>query len=148
MDLDNRSYYYECLKGIAVGRKSEALGMHVAMLGSQGLHTKSDVNAAYLYFGIDPAHVMQINDEHIVGVFRSRLSDEAPSMADKTRKQLHIIGDARDSSLLRAESTGALETYEQALSWLELGKEQPDDFVPTMFALKVGMLHSPFPWVA
>jgi ubiquitin carboxyl-terminal hydrolase 25/28 len=144
VDLENRSYYYECLKAIAVGRKSEALGMHVAMLGSQGFNTKSDVNAAYWHFGINPAHVMHINDEHIVGVFKSRLSDEGPSSADMTRTQLRIIGDARNSALLRAEASGALETYQQALSWLDLTEGQADDFVPTMYALKVSLLQSSF----
>lgn len=136
LDSENGAYYYECLQDLAVGRKSETLEMQVAMLGSQGFTSRREVGAAYRYFGIEPAHAMHLNDEHIIGVFKSRLSDMSPSMAEETRRQLRIIGDARDSTVIRAEAAGALETYEQALSWLDLSETQPDDFVSTMFTLK------------
>ncbi|KAH7094937.1 hypothetical protein FB567DRAFT_543330 [Paraphoma chrysanthemicola] len=135
-DVESRSYYYECLADLAEGRKSEELQMQVAILGSQGFTTRREVEAAYRYFGIEPAHAMHINDEHIIGTFKSRLSDVSAAMADDTRRQLRIIGEARDSATIRAEAAGALETYEQALSWLDLTADQADDFVPTMVSLK------------
>lgn len=138
VDSENAAYYYECLQDLAVGRKSEFLEMQVAMLGSQGLTSRREVEAAYRSFGIDPVHAMHINDEHIVGVFKSRLSDISPSMADETRRQLRIIGEARNSEIIKSEAAGAIETYEQALSWLDLTHDQADDFIPTMFTLKVG----------
>jgi ubiquitin carboxyl-terminal hydrolase 25/28 len=136
VDVENRSYYYECLQDLAVGRKSEELEMQVAMLGSQGFTSRREVDAAYRYFGIDPIHAIHINDDHIVGTFKSRLSDMSPSMAEETRRQLRIIGDSRDSATIRAEAADALETYPQALSWLDLTHDQADDFVVTMVSLK------------
>jgi ubiquitin carboxyl-terminal hydrolase 25/28 len=137
MDEPARSYYYECLQDLAVGRKSEALEMQVAMLGSQGLTSRREVDAAYQYFGIEPAHGVLINDEHIIGVFKSRLSDTGPSQVDEARRQLRVIGDARNSDMIRAEAADALETYGQALSWLGLSPDQADDFVVTMVSIKV-----------
>lgn len=137
VDLENRSYYYECLQDLAIGRKSEELEMQVAFAGSRGFTSRKEVEGAYRYFGIEPAHALHINDEHIIGTFKSRLSDMSPSLAEETRRQLRIIGDARDSATIRAEAADALETYQQALSWLDLTDEQADDFVPTMVSLKV-----------
>ena len=137
MDVENRSYYFECLHDLATGRKSEELQIHVAMLGSQGFTSKREIERAYRYFNIEPAHAVHINDEHIIGTYKSRLSDTSPSMADDTRRQLRIIGDARDSDLIRAEASDALETYEQALSWLGVSDDQSDDFIPTMVSVKV-----------
>jgi ubiquitin carboxyl-terminal hydrolase 25/28 len=140
VDVDNKSYYYECLADLAVGRKSEELEMQVAVLGSQGFTTRREVDTAYRYFGIDPSHAIHLNDEHIIGTFKSRLSDVSAAMVEDTRRQLRIIGEARDSAVIRAEAAGALETYEQALSWLDLSHDQADDFVPTMVSLKVCLL--------
>jgi ubiquitin carboxyl-terminal hydrolase 25/28 len=138
-DEENRSYYFECLQDLAVGRKSEELEMQVAMLGSQGFTSRREVDAAYRYFGIDPVHANHINDDHIIGTFKSRLSDMSPSMAEETRRQLRIIGEARNSASIRAEAADALETYEQAISWLDLSPDQADDFVVTMVSLKVSI---------
>ncbi|KAH8727110.1 hypothetical protein GQ44DRAFT_612430 [Phaeosphaeriaceae sp. PMI808] len=136
VDVESRSYYYECLQDLAVGRKSEELEMQVAVLGSQGFTTRREVDAAYQYFGIEPLHAAHLNDDHIIGTFKSRLSDMSPSLAEETRRQLRIIGAARGSQAINAEAAGALETYEQALSWLDLSETQADDFVPTMVTMK------------
>lgn len=135
--MENRSYYFECLQDLANGRKSEELQVHVATLGSQGFYSRREVEAAYRYFNILPEHAIHLNDDHIIGSFKSRLSDMSPSMAEETRRQLRIIGDARNSTIIRDEAAAALETYEQALSWLDLTQDQPDDFVVTMVSLKV-----------
>lgn len=137
VDMEYRSYYYECLKDLAMGRKSETLEMQVAMLGSQGFTSRREVDDAYRYFGIEPSHAIHLNDEHIIGTFKSRLSDISPSLVEETRRQLRMIGDARNSTTIQAEASNALETYEQALSFLDLTHEQQDDFVPTMVSLKV-----------
>lgn len=135
--MESRSYYYECLQDLAVGRKSEELQIQVATYGSQGFTSRRELDAAYKSFGIEPAHAKHLNDEHIIGTFRSRLSDISPHMAEDARRQLRIIGDARNSETIRAEASDALETYEQALSWLDLTEEVADDFVVTMVSLKV-----------
>ncbi|KAF2827247.1 cysteine proteinase [Ophiobolus disseminans] len=136
VDVGNRSYYYECLKDLAIGRKSEELEMQVALAGSQGFTSRREVEDAYRQFGIQPAHAVHINDEHIIGVFRSRLADVSPSQGEVARRQLRIIGDARNSALIRAEASDALETYEQALSWLDMSPDQADDFIETMVSVK------------
>jgi ubiquitin carboxyl-terminal hydrolase 25/28 len=84
---------------------------------------------------------MHINDEHVVGTYKSYLADVSPSLAEEARRQLRIISDARDSAVIRAEANNdSLETYEQALSWLDMTADQSDDFIETMVTLKVAPL--------
>ncbi len=111
--------------------------MQVGLLASQGFTSRRDLEAAYRYFGIDPKHAGVISDDHIIGTFKARLSDISPSLADETRKQLRVLGDARNSDRIRAEAAEAIETEEQALSWLSLENNTSDDFVQVMFSLKV-----------
>lgn len=135
-DLANQSYYFECLQDLAVGRNSEMLQTQVSLMASKGVTSKRDLDAAYKSFGIDPAHASVIGDDHIIGSFRARLSDISPVQAEEARRQLRILGNARDSDRIRAEAADAIETFEQAMAWFELEKNQPDDFVTTMFTLK------------
>jgi ubiquitin carboxyl-terminal hydrolase 25/28 len=137
VDIENKAYYFECLQDLAGGRQSEILAMQVAVLASQGVTSKRDLERAYQYFNIDPAHASILSDEHIIGCFRSRLSDISPLQADEARKQLRILGDVRNSDRIRAEAADSIETYEQAMSWFDLEHDQPDDFVQTMYSLKV-----------
>ncbi|KAH7378780.1 hypothetical protein BKA66DRAFT_442804 [Pyrenochaeta sp. MPI-SDFR-AT-0127] len=136
VDVANHPYYFECLQDLANGRNSEMLGMQVGILASQGFTSRRDLETAYQYFGIDPAHANVISDDHIIGTFKARLADISPSLADETRKQLRVLGDARNSDKIRAEAAEAIETEEQALSWLDLDNSASDDFVQTMFSLK------------
>ena len=137
VDIDNKDYYFECLQDLAAGRQSETLGVQVALLASQGLISKRDAQRAYQYFGINPAHASVIGDEHIIGSFKSRLSDISPLQAEEARKQLRVLGDVRDSERIRAEAAGSIETYDQAMSWFDLDPTTADDFVQTMYSLKV-----------
>ncbi|EUC39377.1 hypothetical protein COCCADRAFT_122 [Bipolaris zeicola 26-R-13] len=136
VDIDNKDYYFECLQDLAAGRQSETLGVQVALLASQGLISKRDAQRAYQYFGINPAHASVIGDEHIIGSFKSRLSDISPMQAEEARKQLRVLGDVRDSERIRAEAAGSIETYDQAMAWFELDPSTADDFVQTMYSLK------------
>lgn len=113
------------------------LEMQVSLLASNGLASKRDVDAAYRFFGIDPGHAGVLGDEHIIGSFKARLSDSSPSLAEETRRQLRVLGDARASIRIRAEAANAIETYEQAIAWFDLDASAVDDFVTTMFTLKV-----------
>ncbi|KAF2849315.1 ubiquitin C-terminal hydrolase-like protein [Plenodomus tracheiphilus IPT5] len=135
-DLPNQSYYFECLQDLAVGRNSEMLQTQVSLMASKGIISKRDLDAAYKSFGIDPAHAGAIGDDHIIGCFRARLSDISPLQAEEARRQLRILGDARDSEKIRGEAADAIETYEQAMAWFDLDENQPDDFVTTMFTLR------------
>lgn len=143
LDIENKSYYFECLQDLAAGRKSEELGMQVAMLASQGLTTKREAERAYQYFGIDPSHAGIISDEHIIGSFRSRLSDISLIQAEEAKKQLRVLGDVRDSDRIRAEASGSIETYSQAMAWFDLDHDTADDFVQTMYSVKVLCIWEP-----
>ena len=123
------------------------------ILASQGQTNRREVAKAYKYFGIDPVHSAHLSDEIIVGQFRARLQDISPALEDETRNMLRIIGQARQSSqILQEASNGersilfgdmqpltftAIETYAQALSWLDVDAETLDEFVQAMFAFKV-----------
>ncbi|KAF2737905.1 cysteine proteinase [Polyplosphaeria fusca] len=136
-DPKNSTYYFECLQSIGRGRDSYDLNSQVAVLASQGLTDRKDVHAAYKYFGLSLDHIELLSDDFIVSQFRSRLQDISSSMAQEAREKLRIIGHARHSQLMLQEASDAIETYEQALSWLGLDSSQPDDFVVTMFGVKI-----------
>jgi len=137
VDEANAPFYFECLQDLALGRNSEILQGEVAMLASQGRFKRSEVALAYRYFDMNPAHAHILNDEHITGVFRSRLGDISPATAEESRRQLRIIGYARGSNTIIQAASDTIETYEQALSWLDMEQSTADDFVPTMYASKI-----------
>jgi ubiquitin carboxyl-terminal hydrolase 25/28 len=137
VDEPNAPYYFECLQDLALGRNSEGLQSQVGMLASQGYFKRSEVALAYRYFDMDPAHESFLNDDHIIGVFKSRLGDISPAAAEEARRQLRIIGHTRNSDNIMAAASDTLETYEQALSWLDMEHSHADDFVTAMFATKV-----------
>lgn len=138
MDKANAPYYFECLQDLAVGRRSESLQSEVAVLASQGSFKRSEVALAYRYFDIDPSHAHALNDDHITGVFRSRLADISAATAEESRNQLRIIGYARGSRAILDAASDSIETYDQALSWLGMDSTHPDDFIASMFTSKVG----------
>lgn len=138
VDKINAPYYLTCLTDLAKGRESEALQIQVTTLMSQGLPNRSEVDQAYRNIGIEPAHGYTLSDEFVINQVRSRLPDLAPLARDDLRRKLLIIGVARDSDMIKREASEAINTYEEALSWLELDAAQPDDFVRTMFTIKVG----------
>lgn len=139
VDKTNAPYYLTCLTDLAQGRQSEALQTEVVKLMSQGLPNKGEVEQAYGYLGIEPAHGSTLSDEFIINQVRSRLPDLAPRAREELRSQLRKIGMARDSDAMQREASEAIDTYEEALSWLDLDQAQPDDFVRTMFTIKVSL---------
>lgn len=50
---------------------------------------------------------------------------------------MRVLGDVRGSDKIKAEASGSIETYDQAMAWFELDHTAPDDFVQTMYTLKV-----------
>lgn len=138
VDLANATYYFECLQDLAIGRKSDELGTQVQLLASQGQTNRKEVAHAYRYLGMDPKHAHILSDDHILGVFRSRLLDISPAAVEEARHNLRIIGNGRNSERIRQEASNAIETYSQALSWLGLDESQPEDFIVTMYTIKVG----------
>ncbi|KAF2657809.1 cysteine proteinase [Lophiostoma macrostomum CBS 122681] len=137
VDLANSTYYFECLQDLAIGRKSDLLETQVQLLASNGQTNRKEVASAYRSLGMDPKHAHVLGDDHIIGQFKARLQDISPAAAEETRNNLRVIGNARNSEKIKLEASNAIETYEQALSWLDLVPEQADEFVETMYGIKV-----------
>lgn len=140
MDPVNTPYYFECLKDLAKGRDSEVLFTQSAILESQGLFTRQDVTQAYRTLGIDPSHANALSDDIITNQFKARLSDIGPRQVEEARSALRIIGLVRDSEMIQRAASNSIETYAEALAWLNLPDSvelSGDDFVITMFTSKV-----------
>lgn len=144
VDKANAPYYLECFQEIAIGRNSDALQYEVAMLASQDTPNRRDLETAYRSLGLDPSHVSNLSDRFIIDQARSRLPDISAPQREEIRRHLRIIGNARQSEEIKREANESIDTYDEALSWLELDHSQPDDFVRTMFAIKVGLSSFPF----
>ncbi|KAF2007941.1 cysteine proteinase [Amniculicola lignicola CBS 123094] len=136
VDTRNSTYYFECLQGIAIGRKSPVLEEQVMVMASQGFTNRKEVEDAYRYLGLDPSHKAALTDDIIISQFRARLGSISPAVVDETRSMLRIIGNARGSNDIIQEASNAIESYKQALNWLELEESQQDEFVVTMYTLK------------
>ena len=95
-DENNSFYYLECLQGIAKGRKSEELLTRVALEASTGKVSMGDIIDAYKSFGLD-MDAPHLDDNHIIGNFRSRIID-APKQESELRRALKIIGQHRQSA--------------------------------------------------
>lgn len=83
-----------------MGRHSDMLNIEVAKARSEGAYTLTDVTGCYKSFNITPG----VTDEDlIIGVFRSRLSD-APRQEHQMRANLKTIGLALKSQKIVAVS--------------------------------------------
>jgi ubiquitin carboxyl-terminal hydrolase 25/28 len=136
VDKPNAPYYLECFQDIAIGRDSDTLQMDVAMLASQDVPNRRELENAYRSIGLDPAHGSTLSDQFIVDQTRSRLPDISPPQRQDLRRHLRIIGNARGSEMIQREASESIDTYDEALSWLDLDQSQPDDFIRTMFTIK------------
>jgi ubiquitin carboxyl-terminal hydrolase 25 len=92
----NVPYYFHCLKQLTQGRHSEEMQMEVAKLMSEGLYDESDVADAYNALNISES----ADDEHILGVFRSRIADMSLMHEKELRAKLRMIGESRDSETI------------------------------------------------
>lgn len=83
---------------LATGRKSETLELEVVKLRSQEVYfTLDDVKAAYELFNLKE---YERDEQLIIGSFNSRLKD-APRQETEMRKNLQIIGQFRDSEIIK-----------------------------------------------
>lgn len=142
MDSDNTPYYLECLQGIAGGRHSEALDTKVAIEASKNRISLRDVKAAYKELGLDSR--ADFEDDTIIGTFQSRISD-APKQEAEMRRALKIIGQNRQSEKIQHVASQAVTNYEQALLYLEAFAHFSDDFIMSMYTVKVDQLPSEEP---
>ncbi|KAF2427720.1 cysteine proteinase [Tothia fuscella] len=135
-------FYFDCFKKLANKRNSEELQTGAAILESEGYFTIEDVSTAYRYFTIDPQQANLISDEHIRGMFETRLSSSAVWQEHEIRDKLRIIALARNSNDLQDVATNNIQTAESALKWLESGYDGSlnisDERVINLAAVKKG----------
>ncbi|KAI9797872.1 MAG: ubiquitin-specific protease ubp2 [Piccolia ochrophora] len=136
VDSGNASYYFDCLHTITEQRKSEQLETKVAMMESSGQVGMKDLRRAYEYFGLD-INDKTLQDDHIIGVFHSRVSD-APRQEEDMRQHLRVIGMARQSDTIKAVASNKLSTYEDALTWLGIEDTTDDEWVLSYLTIRLG----------
>ena len=139
VDPPNTQYYFECFKDLANGRQSDTLLTESARLESMGYLTRGDVTQAYRSLGIDPSHAHALSDELITSQFQSRLSDISPNQVQEARNALHILGIARGSEMIKRAASSTIESYQEALDWLNLPDSAvaTDDMVVSMYTSKL-----------
>lgn len=141
VDVDplNTPYYFECLQDLAKGRNSEVLETECALIASQGVVSRQELTQAYRTLGIDISHVHALSDEIITERYKSRLPDIGPNQVEEAKNALRVIGVARNSELIKRTASGTMETYEEALAWLNLPNSEvaSDEFVTTMHSSKL-----------
>ncbi|KAF2758157.1 cysteine proteinase [Pseudovirgaria hyperparasitica] len=135
-DPSNTAYYFECIEDLAKGRNSETLATEVQILASQGQVNRKQVRQAYKYFNIDP-DMSQTSDTFIINQYRARLADVSSNQERDMREMLRILGSARQSNEILHEASNSLETYAQALSWLDVQDNIADEFIVTMATIKL-----------
>lgn len=90
------------MQDLAEGRKSEELVTKAVLMESEGHFSRKDILSAYRYFGLDPRS-RELDDESIIGGFRSRVGD-APRQEADMRRALRIIGLDRKSTRIQSEA--------------------------------------------
>ncbi|KAI9703979.1 MAG: ubiquitin-specific protease ubp2 [Bogoriella megaspora] len=136
-DVSNAPYYFECLQDLAQGRKSDSLQTKVGTLASQGQISRKDVTNAYKYFGITEPQIRTVRDDYILGQFQARLPDIRRDQEGEMREMLRTLGAARNSDTLLHAASDTIETYTQALTWLGAEESTADDFIATLYKMKV-----------
>ncbi|MCJ1285725.1 ubiquitin-specific protease ubp2 [Xylographa opegraphella] len=134
-DSENSPYYLECLQGIAEGRGSEDLQTKVAIEASSGKYSVRDLREAYQSLGLE-IRSLYYDDDTVIGSFQSRIAD-APRQEPDLRRALYMIGEHRRSMRIQHVASNDVKTYEQALSWLGATDDMVDEFLVSMYGVKV-----------
>ncbi len=160
VDPNNTPYYLECLQGLGAGRNSEDLQTQAAIEASSDKISLKDIRSAYKDLGLDfNQHLL--DDETIIGTFQARASD-APRQESELRRALQIIGQSRSSEKIQfvaskgnshgvnlskyldpermdAHEITVVTNYEQALLWLGASDDINDEFLESMYSVKVSL---------
>jgi len=139
-DPVNTPYYFECFQEITKQRNSEDLQMKMVMLQSSGLVSRRELIEAYRAFDL-PVNGGGADDDRIMNLFQSQISDQGQVGQERLREMLGRIGRFRGSTYLINASQQSIETVEDAYAWLGngLNAQSDDDTVTTMFAVKVSV---------
>ena len=97
------AWYLSYLGEIATVRQSEEILFEIVVQKSQGRFDLEQVQNAYRYFGFTTDTA---DDEHIIGTYKSRLSD-APRQDSEMREQLRLIGEHRHSAKIKEIAKGS-----------------------------------------
>lgn len=137
MDDDNpkrKMTLMTALEDIQRKRNSEKLTAHVAIERSLGHYGEQSVSDAYRAFGLSQA--ADLPDSVILGNFSARVTD-APNQEQELREALTIIGEHRNSQVLKDVARNTVNSYEDALSFLDAETGTEDPFVATLYTTKV-----------
>ncbi|KAI7971624.1 hypothetical protein EIK77_002625 [Talaromyces pinophilus] len=137
VDPGRGPHYLQCLDSIAQwrgGPDRDTINEAVVTAYSKGAYTTNDILKAYEYFGLSP-NDRSLTEEVIIGRFNAYLS--STTQETEARQQLWRIGDARRSERIKSAAEDRVSTAEQALVYLGVEENTPDDFVITMFTTKV-----------
>ncbi|KAJ5729931.1 uncharacterized protein N7483_004439 [Penicillium malachiteum] len=163
-DPGNAARYLACLKEIGTlrgGEDGEIIDQAVQQAYSEGRYTYDDVAEAYRFFGLNHED-REVSDETIIGKFYALISapgsnvrhrrDPAPSPSTpplnetswdaEIRRHLWLIGDNMGNQRIKATSEDRVENFAQALAFLGVDEQTPDDFIVTMYTTKI----SDQPW--
>lgn len=138
-DPGNCAYYLECLEGIAKGRDSADLQEEVAKAMSLGMHTRKQIEDAYLFLNIDPSK--NYPDEYVIGCYENRI-ESAPRQADEARQCLQIIGEARESRWILSKANEREMDLDHALEFLGVDINTDSDSIE---AAAVALVRCPLP---
>ena len=133
-DPEHAAYYLECFQGIAEGRNSDELQTKAAIEMTSDKISSRDIRNAFKELGLDPRGTYE--DETILGTFHSRIAD-APKQEDEMRQALKIIGHSRSSEKIQVVASQTVTNYEQALAFLNTTGDVIDDFILSMYTVKV-----------
>ncbi|KAH8701874.1 putative ubiquitin hydrolase [Talaromyces proteolyticus] len=129
--------YLQCLRHIAQlrgGPDADTINEAVMFAYSKGAYTTDDVWNAYRYFDLNP-NDPTLADDVIIGRFHAYLSSTTHEA--ETRQQLLRIGEARKSEHIKSAAEDKITAAEQALVFLGVEENTPDDFIITMYTTKV-----------
>jgi ubiquitin carboxyl-terminal hydrolase 25/28 len=102
-DPSRFAWYLSYLNQISRVRQSDEIELEIVLQQSEGRFTLEQVDEAYRYFGFT---MPDADDEHIIGTYKSRLSD-APRQDSEMREQLRIIGEHRQSARIKDIAKGS-----------------------------------------
>ena len=137
-DPVNTPYYFECFQEITNQRNSEDLQMKMVMLQSSGLVSRRELSEAYRAFDL-PVNGGGADDDRIMNLFQSQVSDQGQVGQERLREMLGRIGRFRGSTYLINASQQSIETVADAYAWLGngLNEQSDDEMVTTVFAIRV-----------
>ncbi|EXJ77985.1 hypothetical protein A1O3_09144 [Capronia epimyces CBS 606.96] len=133
-DPQNAPTYLSSLQAIATQRSSEVLETEVVLETSKGRFDAETLDKAYKAFQLR-GREGTVSDEDIIGAFTATLAD-APSHEHELREYLRIIGAQRNSQLITDTAQNVIETYEQALTFLDAESTTEDEHIQALYTVK------------